>query len=89
MIKWDTVTGPAFLASALVNGDTSGLDAAGLECLARFEAWIAPGYVVDVARDADGEANEPRFTWSFDLHGGDTAGGDVVDYVVHTETDDD
>jgi hypothetical protein len=73
----DLVTGPAFLASALVNGDTSGLSPKDLECLHRFEAKLGQWYVVDVA------AGEPRFTWSFDLYGGDARGGDVIDYVVH------
>lgn len=84
-IDVDTITGPAFLASALVNGDESGLDAAGRETLGLFLAGHVPkGWeVVDVARDDEGDGEDSRFTWSFDLYGGDCRGGDVVDYVIH------
>lgn len=45
-ISVDTIAGPAYLAAALVNGDTSGLDAAGLAELRRFRADLAPYRVV-------------------------------------------
>lgn len=79
-IEVDTITGPAFLACALINGDTSGLDETDLRVLQAFETMIAPWRVVDATDD------EPRFTWSFELYGGNTAGGDVVDYIVHKVT---
>jgi hypothetical protein len=79
-----TLTGPAYWASALINGDESGMEDAEVKLM---NAWLArelePGeQVVDVARDEDGEGKEARFTWSYRLYGGDTEGGDVVDYVV-------
>ena len=82
-ITVDTVTAPAFWASALVNDDYSGLTE---EEAAAVKAWlanIAPAYVVDIARDAEGDADEPRFTWHYRLHGGDAEGGDVLDYITH------
>lgn len=83
-IKCDVVTGPAYWASALVNGDLSGLD---VEEIKAMESWldrIYPAYVVDIARDESGEPMESRFTWHYALHSGTRfAGGDVVDYVTH------
>jgi hypothetical protein len=79
-----TATGPAYWASYLVNGDDSGLTP---EEKAAADAWIAKlgDYsVVGIASDEEGESQEPRFTWHYDLHSGtDTRGGDVVDYVIH------
>jgi hypothetical protein len=83
----DTVTGPSYWASYLINGDDSSLDP---EEKAHADRWIEklkPYYVVDVERDEDGDGSDPRFTWSYGLHSGtDTNGGDVVDYVVHKDT---
>lgn len=88
MIEVDYITLPAFLASALVNGDTSGLERGDLECLDAINARLArDGFeVVDVARDDDGDFY-PRFTWSFRLYGGDAEGGEVLDYVVHKRSE--
>ena len=38
--------------------------------------------VIDVKRDRDGQAEEPRFTWHGRLHHSASAGCDVLDYVV-------
>ncbi len=80
-----TVTAPAYWASALVNGDFSGLDAneAAL-CQAFIEDLAEYGFeVVDVARYLNGEPQEPRFTWSYYLYGDKRfTGGDVLDYVA-------
>lgn len=81
-IETHTITFPAHWASAVVNGDESGLDDAEI---ARMNAWLedelAGGwYVVSTTED------EPRFTWSYDLYGGNADGGMVLDYVVHRET---
>jgi hypothetical protein len=86
-IEVDTVIGPACFASALVNGDESGLEADEIAALNAFEKSIAPWYVVDVKRDDDGDGHEPRFTWSYKLYGGTAEGGDVLDYVVHKVTE--
>jgi hypothetical protein len=83
-IKVDTVTAPSVWACYLINGDASGLEDVEIKAC---DAWcdsIAPWYVVDVARDENGEGDEPRFTWSYRLHGGDAEGGEVLDYVVHS-----
>lgn len=85
MIEVDTITLPAYFASAFVNGDYSGLTDAETkradELVGKLtdDGWA----IVDVARDADGNGCEPRFTWSYRLYGGDAEGGDVLDYVVH------
>ncbi len=55
--------------------------------IAALDAWceyIKPWYVVDVARDENGEARESRFTWFYALYA-DKQGGEVLDYVVHKE----
>ena len=82
-IEHDTVTGPVYWASYLVNGDARGLEA---EEKALADKWLAglDGWaVVDVARNPRGEGLEPRFTWHYALYGGQCAGGEVIDYVVH------
>lgn len=74
-----TITAPAAWASALVNGDFSGLDADESTACSRWkqrELSIGES-VVSTVDDA-----EPRFTKSFRLYGGDAEGGDVLDYVV-------
>lgn len=86
MTETITITGPAAWATALVNGDYSGLQGPDdIPDLVHLVRWLRanPGYeIVDVARDEDGEAKDPRFTWSYALHGGAHRGGDVVDYVA-------
>jgi hypothetical protein len=78
------VTLPAYWASALINGDTSGMDDSEIADMEReLEGLSNEGWnVVDVARGDDGEVDEPRFTWSFGLYGGNASGGDVLDYVI-------
>jgi len=83
MIEVDEVVGPSYWASALVNGDDSGLEEreiviinAWTERLGR-DGW----YVVSTKDDED-----PWFTWNYRLHSGDYAGpsgGDVITYIVH------
>jgi len=82
-IEVDVITGPAVWASALTNGDLSGLDDAEEAALDAWVSGLGGWYVVDVVRDEDGVGDEPRFTWSYDLYGGTAKGGDVIDYVVH------
>jgi hypothetical protein len=55
--KLETATfdAPALWASALINGDLSGLDFYGPDCVAEFEAWVKanPGKnVVDCSNEA-------------------------------------
>lgn len=80
-MRTETITGPAHWASALVNGDYSGLSD---EEAAWCRAWYA-----DLGDGADvvGCAEEPRFSWHYDLHANGhcpvgVTGGDVIDYVV-------
>jgi len=81
-IEVDTVTLPSYWASALVNGDYSSLTTLETARLEAELAKLAPWYVVDVARDDNGEAYEPRFTSLYDPDSGFT-GGEVMDYVIH------
>ena len=83
-MKVDTITAPACWASALVNGDASGMTP---QERAAMALWlIREGYpnIYDVARDGSGEVQEPRFTWHFDLYAPECGvrGGEVLDYVV-------
>lgn len=83
VIEVTLITGPAYWASALVNGDTSGMDE---EEITLMNAWLEhhkPWYIVDVARDLNGEGIEPRFTWFYSLYGGTAKGGVILDYVAY------
>lgn len=81
-LQVDTVTGPSHWASALINGDHSGMDSKEMSAM---KAWNEKhgGSVVSIADGEDGNPQEPRFTRHYSLHGGTAEGGDVVDYVVH------
>ena len=81
MIEVDTITGPNYWASYLVNGDASGLTAEEKAACDAWQASIAPWYVVST-----GDDQEPRFTWHFRLYGGTADGGDVIDYIAHKVT---
>lgn len=74
---------PACLASALIDGDTSGLYFTDFLVLQRVREYLDNGNleVVDVDRDENGEPQEPFFTWNYGLYGGDCDGGEVLDYV--------
>ena len=77
----NTVTLPAYWASALVNGDYSGLDDAEAARCEAAEAKLAEdGWSVVSTADDD----EPRFTWSYKLYDpeADCSGGEVLDYTV-------
>jgi hypothetical protein len=77
-IRVETIRGPAFLASALVNGDVSSFDDAGNDqrALEDFTDWIAPGRVVSTVDQSD-----PYFATIYIA--GRPFTGDVVEYVVH------
>jgi hypothetical protein len=85
-----TITLPAHWASALVNGDESSFDradpydAADLAAMDEVASDLASeGWCVDdVARDADGEPVEPRFTWMGGLYGGVAPGIHVLKYTI-------
>ena len=86
-VEVSEVTLPAYYATAFVNGDFSGLEnAAEVAHVEKIMADLASdGWeIVDVKRDEDGEPQEPRFTWVYQMYNGfgDARGGDVLDYVV-------
>jgi hypothetical protein len=78
MIRVETVTAPAVWASYLINGDASGITDQDREACDAWHAAQAPFYVVSCTDD------DPRFTWSYRLHGGNAGGGDVLDYILHS-----
>jgi hypothetical protein len=66
--------GPAFLASALINGDESGLEPDDMADLEWFRNYIEDAEVVD--------CGEPYFSWHFALYStGRFNGGDLVEYT--------
>lgn len=81
-IQFDTVTLPAYWATALVNNDWSGLNADEADmCRAAIERLKTAGYqIVSTVDDA-----EPYFTWQYRLYcpEANCSGGDVLDYVAH------
>ena len=72
-IEVSEVTLPAYYASAFVNGDFSGIETDDerqhvqgiLDSLAS-DGWA----IVDVKRDEEGNGEEPRFTWLFQMYNG-------------------
>lgn len=74
-MRSETVILPAFLASALINGDTSGLEEADLQWLEAAVAYCAPGHIVS----CEGEA---FFTWGGTDLPGFTLGCEALEYVV-------
>ena len=74
-----TVTLPAHMASWLVNGCADSVTTQEIQAV---EKQIEGLEIIDVARDAEGEALEPRFSWSFFDYGGTYHGGDVLDYIA-------
>lgn len=76
-----TLAAPAFLASALVNGDLSGLNSDDLETLERVRDFLGDWEVVDVFRYSNGETEEPWFTWNYSLYGGECPGGECLHYI--------
>ena len=72
-MKSDIYTAPAIWASALVNGDYSGLDDADSLACRAWQKSILPAEVA-------GTEGEPRFTSSYRLYGGLYDAGDVLDY---------
>ena len=82
----ETITLPAYWASALVNGDYSGLTDSEAAICREYEARLAADglSIADVARDDDGEGQEARFTWSYRLYCPEAGcdGGEVLDYIA-------
>jgi len=76
---------PAYWASYLVNGDSSGLDAREIDLADKWQARVSPAFVVAVATDKHGLHESPYFSWSYGAIAGDDscAGGDLLDYILH------
>ena len=78
MSETRTVTGAAYWASYLINGDSSGLEPAEK---ALCDAWLARE--LEPGEDVVSCDDESRFSWSYGLYtGADCAGGDLLDYTV-------
>ncbi len=81
----ETVVAPASWASALVNGNWSGLQA-DADDEAACRAWVAEqaeeGWrVVDVKRDENGDAEDAWFSSSAGVYGSPYSGADLLNYV--------
>jgi hypothetical protein len=81
----ETNVAPASWATALVNDDWSGLEVEPADADA-CRGWLAEQHddgwrVIDVARDANGNPEEPWFSWSADLHGSPWRGAELLIYV--------
>lgn len=70
------VVGPSVWASALINGDRSGLDSE--EC-AQLDKWLQ---ILPENWEIIGVEGEPWFTWSYALHGGNAEGGNICEYIA-------
>jgi len=79
MRETDTLELPAYWASALINGDYSGLNEQEAErCTRKAAALAREGWsVVDCA-------DEARFTWHYQLYDpeAECSGGDVIEYTI-------
>lgn len=73
-IRAETVTLPAFLASALINGDLSGLSDGDERWVEAAVAYCAPGRIVSCS-------DEEFFSWSCDLPGFNK-GANMLEYTV-------
>lgn len=73
-MRVETVTLPAFLAPALINGDVSGLEDRDMRWLEVAHEYVAPGHIVS----CEGES---YFAWHCDLPGF-RLGADMLDYTV-------
>jgi hypothetical protein len=84
-IETTTTIAPLYWACYLINGDSGDMSDAEIKTCDRWVAELGPWYVVDVARDRDGEAKESWFTWSYTYGPKGVCGGDVCEYVIHRQ----
>ena len=73
-METDTIVFYSWAASALINADASGLTDEDEELVDRFEAFIQPGYVVDVAEESYFGHPDPAL--------GNLLPGDVTEYTI-------
>ena len=79
---WREITflAPAYWSSYLINGDDSSLEPGEKERADQYvDAQVPKGAVGFSVVSCDDEAH---FSWSYDLHGGDAEGGDLVKYTA-------
>ncbi len=76
MTQFQKITGSAYWASYLINGDASGLTD---REVALANHWLASNEIKNIVSCSD----ESHFTWNYDLHTGDVMarGGDVLEYI--------
>jgi hypothetical protein len=67
---------PAFWAPYLINFDSSGMEE---EEMIACDNYIEQQGIKDVFLE---DEEEPYFSWSFDLYGGNDRGGDLLHYMV-------
>lgn len=83
LIETDTITLPAYWASAIINDDWTGIsdDAEAERCRRQIDQLAMDGWRIV---STEGEA---YFTWSYKVHdpGADCTGGEVIDYVIYRE----
>lgn len=85
-IQSDMVTAPAHWACYLINGDAGMMDDSDIAACDAFSARLGAWYIVDVARNENGDAIEARFSWHCRYYGATYSGGDLIDYMVHRES---
>lgn len=80
-IETTEITLPSYWASALINGDDSGMEPHEILAMDAYLERVLDGgwYVVSYIEDSE------RFTNRYDLYQGDSSirGGTVMDYVIH------
>lgn len=77
MIETDTIAAPACWASALINGDESGLEQEDIDAM---NNWLTD-LISDGWRVCD-TIGEPFFSWNYSLYGGTALGGDLLGYTI-------
>ncbi|CAA2141625.1 hypothetical protein HYPP_02646 [Hyphomicrobium sp. ghe19] len=77
-MRIETIEGPSWAASYLINGDASGLTD---EEIAQVDAWLKrEGFSKHQCVSC---SDVPRFTWSYGVYfpEGDCEGGEVLEYT--------
>lgn len=80
-LRIETILGPAWFASAAINGDYSGLTS---EEYLEFVAWrnfnVWPGF------DFASCGEESHFSWECRAHGLPWTGGELIEYILISES---
>lgn len=79
MVTTETELMPAHWANYLINGDPSGMEDNDItRCDEHIDKIIG---FRDASVTVEDDA-EPFFSWSFDLHGGNAKGGELLEYTI-------